>query len=81
MRLDVVAATLESMSIAALKKGGFLREVGFVLAAILAYFFIRNFTAGRGGCVCECSADRRRRALGSIDWEDELQAAVAGNAS
>ena len=80
MRFDAFAATLESMSIAALKKGGFLREVGFVLSAILAYFFIRNLTAGSA----EVAFANAQRIVdvehwGRIDWEDELQASVGGN--
>ena len=80
MRLAPAAATLESMSIAALRRGSFLREAGLVVIAILAYFLIRNLTAGSAG-VAIANAQRivGVEHWGRIDWEDNLQASLRGN--
>ena len=80
MRFGAFATTLASMSIAALRRGSFLREAGFVFIAILAYFLVRNLTAGSA----EVAFDNAQRIVdvehwGRLDWEDELQAAVADN--
>ena len=58
---------------------GFMREAALVAAAILAYFTIRNVTAG---APAEAFANGHRVAdfegwLG-IDWEDGIQGAIAG---
>jgi hypothetical protein len=61
---------------------GLLREAALVAGAILAYFAIRNLTAGAPG---EAFANGERmvdleRSLG-VAWEDAVQASIVGRDS
>lgn len=77
---DAGPGSLESMSIEALKRDGFLREAAFVVVAILAYFGVRNLTAGSAE-VAFANADRivDVERWAHVDWEDDAQAWVASN--
>ena len=59
---------------------GLAREVALVAAAMLAYFFIRNLTAG-GAEEAFANAERivDLEEWGHVDWEDGVQASIVGS--